>query len=83
MALRKVAPTTQWPTSRRGKAPKSLPLVLDAGADQYYIEEDASIDADAFLVLDSGNGQYTVDTTRTGTRAKIIKAGPVQSRIIE
>lgn len=81
MALRKVAPAALWQTRKKGTRSDTLTLAYDAGADQFYIAESES--AAAYLVLDSGDGQYTVNDTRGGTMARISSVGAAPARILE
>lgn len=52
MPLRKVAPTTQWPTQRRGKSPTALKFESFTGADG---STELALDTDGTLAL----GQFT------------------------
>lgn len=70
MPLRKVAPTTQTPTQKRGQASTAAVLAYDAGADQYYPA--TGEDADAYLVYDAGAEQYYPDDV-TGSQTATIR----------
>lgn len=69
MPLKKVAPTTQWPTNRRGKPPTRLQLV-DSGLGYWTIQAGT---ADAHFT-DSGSGYLIVNTSATSGK-KISKIG--------
>lgn len=81
MSRKKVAPAAIWQTGQKGTDSEALTLVYDATAGQFYIASGES--ADAYLVLDSGEDQYTVNDTRGGIIARIRSVGAAPARIIE